>query len=304
MSIGVIMMGMNTRSPITAGLLLLAGAGLAILVLFLRGEGLERASWWAAVGSAGLSGAALVVAWLAWKRPSGGVQGEEPLQAPSPVSPVITRPREKVLAFGDGTSGLGRNDGADEVRLVTMDEAGEHAPGRMLNGARDVKIYSRTLVNVLNQHAGQLANIVRNGGKVRILLMEPVLDLGSRLYPAGDGGGETVMYNHANAVAARLRYIRHNVGTNNAGFEVRMTSGLPSFGMLLAKFEEDPVARLIVQLNFLYTKTERDRPLICFESPSQWIRTFEREFDEVWVNGEQWEEPSWIRNSTRVTGSQ
>lgn len=54
---------------VTAGLLVLVGAALVSLLLFLRSEGLERAGWWATVAAAVFAAAGLVVAYLAWRHP-------------------------------------------------------------------------------------------------------------------------------------------------------------------------------------------------------------------------------------------
>jgi hypothetical protein len=211
------------------------------------------------------------------------------------------------LSEGAATSTeLTATDGAQEVpstpdsryvQVVTMNDAADFAPSSLLETASDVKLYSRTLLNVLNQHLLQIADVANRQGAVRILVMQPDPVLGDRLYPArgAAGTGEKVLKNNAESVSVRLARLRQLV-TPGMRLEVKMTYRIPSFGMMLATENDGTktTRRLLVQLNFLHTRTERDRPLLCIAEPSQWFGVFEREFEAVWNDATPWEEPTWV----------
>jgi hypothetical protein len=93
----------RTGRFVTAGLLMLAGAGLTVVVLFLRREGLERASWWAAVVGVVVAVAALVVAWLAWRHPTGSADSSDP--AATGLSRTATAGSGGIAVSGDRSVG-------------------------------------------------------------------------------------------------------------------------------------------------------------------------------------------------------
>jgi hypothetical protein len=76
-------------------------------------------------------------------------------------------------------------------------------------------------------------------------------------------------------------------------FEVRTMPFIPQYGMVAAWQPHGQDAKMVVQLNFLFTRTERDRPLICIDARNPWFPAFNDEFESVWSNSEPWVEPSW-----------
>lgn len=189
--------------------------------------------------------------------------------------------------------------GRDLVPLLTVDDACEFSLPKMLDGAVRVDVLSRSLVNLMNQYATQIARIVQQGGVVRIIILAPLLELGRHLYPLPfAGNGDTVFRRHITAVADRIRYIESLTTSATGSFEVRTTQFIPQYGMVTTWRKAAQDAKTIVQLNFLFTRTERDRPLICIDAHNRWFPAFNDEFESVWINSDPWAEPSWVSSLT------
>lgn len=214
-----------------------------------------------------------------------------------------------VISVREGDSQLDGDEGSPEITsapplsvsgpattVVTLDSAGDFSPGALLKDARDVKVMGRSLVNIFNQYSSQMASIVRNGGRVAVIVIEPVPEISKYIYPSMSNGDQ-IFENHVRAISGRIRYIRGMIGANSR-FEVRTIPFFPSYSMLLARGVPNGDARLIAQVNFLYTRTERDRPLLCFKEGDSWFDTFEQEFEEIWDRGTPWEEPVWVTQTS------
>ena len=183
----------------------------------------------------------------------------------------------------------------------TLDDAGGYSPAHLLAGAQEVKLSGRSLVNIFNQYTSQMMKIAQSGGQVRIILMEPVRELGQYLYTITTTGDD--MYaTHCRTIAGRIRYMKSVLGDDNTCLQIRMIPLVPSYSMLLTRAAnlEDP--KLIVQVNFLFTRTERDRPLLHFGKNDPWLKSFESEFDEVWARSKPWEEPHWLNDRNQSSG--
>jgi hypothetical protein len=192
------------------------------------------------------------------------------------------------------------------VRISTLDDAGDFSLPRMLNDAVALDMLSRSLVNLMNQYATQIARIVQRGGIVRAVILKPLPALGKHLYPLpSTSGGDAVLRRHTAAVAGRIRYIESLTVGAPGSFEVRTTRYVPQYGMVTAwpAAGQDPKA--VVQLNFLFTRTERDRPLICLDAATTpWFGAFNEEFEKVWADSEPWVEPNWANSLSTVRPAQ
>lgn len=181
----------------------------------------------------------------------------------------------------------------DLVRLSTLQDESEYSLARLLDGAVRVAVYGRTWVNLFAQHGGRLRRIVEDGGELRVVLLQADSPAGDQIYVSDVWSGAHILTRNLATSHDRLREIQRAVGVHPGVLEVRETTTPPQFGFVATSTEpgDGGYDRAIVQLNFVYTRVEADRPMLCLGSGSVAIAMWAEEFEAAWASATPWAEP-------------
>lgn len=163
--------------------------------------------------------------------------------------------------------------------LYTLDDQGVVGFDEMVSMAYGVDVLSRTSVNLLSNYRATFERLMRAGGRIRLLMVDPTSDVANRVY------GKDIRAFGSNMVIAsnNLEHLEELDSKVPGSLEVRLLRDYPPFSMTRISGPEGTTTR--VQLNFLYTRIARDRPVFDITTPP-WNEAFGAEFEAIWHENE------------------
>ncbi len=165
----------------------------------------------------------------------------------------------------------------DHVALRTLEDAGDYNFGVLMESASGVDIIAKSPIGVLGQYSNAISQFVERGGRFRLLFYDGDPEVGRHIYASAPDGAERMRTDRL-TFKARLAEI-------GGAAEVRTLIHLPQYSITCIHHEDPAAARMIVQFGLLYTRLERDRPIIVLDPSSPWFDVFAAEFEEAWRRG-------------------
>ena len=84
---------------------------------------------------------------------------------------------------------------------------------------------------------------------------------------------------------AQLDNELRRVSPGAARASIRIMTDIPPFSLIIVEKKDEKVSFLQVQLNFLYTRVGRSRPMFIVDRDAPWNQRFVDEFDALWSGG-------------------
>lgn len=171
--------------------------------------------------------------------------------------------------------------------LFTVDDVPDANIIAIVKDARELSIVGRTAINVIAGYTQRVLDMLRSGGQLRLVLVDPACDAARYLY----GKNFAIYRRNLALAAAHLKGLNEDLRRDHPerSVELRLMSDIPPFSLLIAEKLNPDNSFLQVQLNFLYTRISRDRPILRVYRNDQWFDHFYAEFKSIW---EEHSEPS------------
>lgn len=170
-----------------------------------------------------------------------------------------------------------------EAFFFTLDSSRAESFPDMVQGAVRVDILGRTMVNLLSQYAGTFEQLARSGCDIRLLLVDPMSEACKFLY-----GSSTEIYrSNIAATVSQLKRLRRVCG---AQLEVKVIKHAPTSSIVVVEKPDLQRSFIQVQLYFLHGAVGWDRPVCRVNHGDKWYGVFQKEFNQLWSDGEEWHE--------------
>lgn len=140
-------------------------------------------------------------------------------------------------------------------------------------GSKRITIVVRTGINVLMSYERMLIEACTSGCEVRFVYVNP------------NAAAATLVYGHSASTYARnlaaseeqLEALHERVGPR---LQIQVSDDIPPFSMIYA--ERDARSRIRIQLNFLFSRIGRDRPVFELGADDPWYQAFRDEVEAIW----------------------
>lgn len=166
--------------------------------------------------------------------------------------------------------------------LFTFDDPGVLTFPQLVVGSDTVYILSRTAVNVLGHYERVFRDLLENGCEVRLIMLDDASAAAGTVYGHSDA---IYRRNHEAALAHvnRLdKFLAHGQ------LRIRLCSESPPFSMVIAQRTPRAESKVNIQLNMLYSRVGRDRPVMLLNGADRWYDCFQEEFMEIWRRARDW----------------
>lgn len=177
------------------------------------------------------------------------------------------------------------------VRVSTFDEEVEFSLRHLLDGATVVLVHGKSWVNLFNRHLRLVVDVVARGGTVRILLVRPDPGVAVGLYGPSPEVSARILARNVGVALDRLSDVRPEVAALPGALDVRLDEVAPQYGFVGVGRTDAGVDRGVAQLNFVHTRTEADRYVLCLEA-GEVLDGFVEEFERAWSQASPWGEGS------------
>lgn len=170
-----------------------------------------------------------------------------------------------------------------EAFFFTLDSSRAESFPDMVQDAVRVDILGRTMVNLLSQYAGAFEQLARSGSEIRLLLVDPMSEACKFLY-----GSSTEIYrSNIAATVSHLKRLRRVCG---AQLQVKVIKHAPTSSIVVVEKPDLQQSFIQVQLYFLHGAVGWDRPVCRVSHGDKWYGVFQKEFNQLWSDGEEWNE--------------
>lgn len=166
--------------------------------------------------------------------------------------------------------------------LFTFDDAGITAFPDFVADAESVQILGRTAVNVLGQYEYVFRRLLENGTTIRIMMVNPESAASKYLY----GQRETVFRRNHDVALGHIEDLREYIDTG--ALQIRTCEESPPFSLVIAQRPQPLVSQVNIQLNMLYSRVGRDRPVLRLAEGDRWYNSFTDEYEQLWKRGKRW----------------
>jgi len=176
------------------------------------------------------------------------------------------------------------------IRVSTLDDETEYSLRALIDGAQTVLVHGKNWINLFNQQGSRLAQVVRQGGTVRVLLVAPDPALAVGLYRASPEASGHVLVTNVRTALDRIADLRGEIAETSCSadatgrFELRFAEVVPQYSFIAAGRHTDNVDRGLVQIGFAYTRRGSDRFVLCLPAGEE-LDGFVAEFEAAWARG-------------------
>lgn len=150
----------------------------------------------------------------------------------------------------------------------------------LFKDATRICVVAKTAINVLGGNSRNFQDAAKNG--CRLQFMFPDATLNKAIY-----GSDPERYKkNLEVTKSALKDIKDVAGER---MQVKLINHIPTLAMIVAEYKNPENNKILVQLYFLRSRLQTDRPMFIVPYKDKWYETFIYEFDELWKDGTLWD---------------